>query len=87
MNEIKVLIGCDGVNSVVAKWLGFKNPAFTERSAIRGFAEFEDSNGFEFKEFWFFSNGNRSAFIPCDQLGSLLQCKTIKIVKLLLSKR
>ncbi|KAF2302090.1 hypothetical protein GH714_032535 [Hevea brasiliensis] len=30
-----VLIGCDGVNSVVAKWLGFKTPVFTERSAIR----------------------------------------------------
>ncbi|PON89965.1 FAD/NAD(P)-binding domain containing protein [Trema orientale] len=63
--KIKVLIGCDGVNSVVAKWLGFKRPAFTERSAIRAFAEFEDDNGFESKELWFIRNGYRSAFIPC----------------------
>ncbi|PON32494.1 FAD-binding domain containing protein [Parasponia andersonii] len=66
--KIKVLIGCDGVNSVVAKWLGFKSPAFTERSAIRAFAEFEDDNGFESKELWFIRNGYRSAFIPCDDM-------------------
>lgn len=61
-----MLIGSDGVNSVVAKWLGLKNPAFTKRSAIRAFAEFEDNNGFEFKEFWFIRNGYRSGFLPCD---------------------
>ncbi|XP_021775247.1 uncharacterized protein LOC110739100 [Chenopodium quinoa] len=36
--KTKVLIGCDGVNSVVAKWLGFKPPSLTGRSAIRGCA-------------------------------------------------
>ncbi|KAL6218024.1 hypothetical protein ACLB2K_011241 [Fragaria x ananassa] len=33
--KAKVLVGCDGVNSVVAKWLGFKPLVFTGRSAIR----------------------------------------------------
>ncbi|MBA0815147.1 hypothetical protein Gohar_020914 [Gossypium harknessii] len=28
--KTKVLIGCDGVNSVVAKWLGLQKPAFAE---------------------------------------------------------
>ncbi|MBA0818806.1 hypothetical protein Gohar_021697, partial [Gossypium harknessii] len=28
--KTKVLIGCDGVNSVVAKWLGLQNPVFSE---------------------------------------------------------
>ncbi|KAL6270852.1 hypothetical protein ACE6H2_027763 [Prunus campanulata] len=28
--KAKVLVGCDGVNSVVAKWLGFKQPAFLQ---------------------------------------------------------
>ncbi|KAM5562581.1 hypothetical protein ABKV19_017674 [Rosa sericea] len=36
--KAKVLVGCDGVNSLVAKWLGFKPPVFTGRSAIRGSA-------------------------------------------------
>lgn len=66
MNEIKVLIGCDGVNSVVAKWLGFKEPAFTGRSAIRGCANFETRHGFEPLFMQFFGHGVRSGAMPCD---------------------
>nr|CAD1835761.1 unnamed protein product [Ananas comosus var. bracteatus] len=42
----KVLIGCDGVNSIVAKWLGLKKPSFSGRSATRGLAEFPNGHGF-----------------------------------------
>ncbi|KAH7518394.1 hypothetical protein FEM48_Zijuj09G0167000 [Ziziphus jujuba var. spinosa] len=45
--KTKVLIGCDGVNSVVAKWLGFKKPAFTGRSGFRGCANFNTKHDFE----------------------------------------
>ncbi|KAH9694633.1 Monooxygenase 2 [Citrus sinensis] len=45
--KTKVLIGCDGVNSVVAKWLGFKKPAFAGRSDIRGCADFKLRHGLE----------------------------------------
>ncbi|KAF5449006.1 hypothetical protein F2P56_029495 [Juglans regia] len=62
----KVLIGCDGVNSVVAKWLHFKKPAFAGRSAIRGFADFKRNHGFENKFMQFFGKGFRSGFLPCD---------------------
>ncbi|KAF8405448.1 hypothetical protein HHK36_010354 [Tetracentron sinense] len=65
--KAKVLIGCDGVNSVISKWLGLKKPAFTGRSAIRGFAEFESRHGFEPKFLQFFGNGFRSGFLPCDE--------------------
>ncbi|KAJ4715962.1 FAD-dependent urate hydroxylase [Melia azedarach] len=64
--KTKVLIGCDGVNSVVAKWLGFKAPAFAGRSAIRGYSDFKCSHGFEPKFLQFFGKGVRSGFIPCD---------------------
>ncbi|KAK0581799.1 hypothetical protein LWI29_018161 [Acer saccharum] len=64
--KTKVLIGCDGVNSVVSKWLGFKPPPFTGRSAIRGYTEFKGSHGFEPKFMQFFGKGTRSGFIPCD---------------------
>ncbi|XP_059434537.1 monooxygenase 2-like [Corylus avellana] len=62
----KVLIGCDGVNSVVAKWLGFNKPAFTGRSAIRARVDFKRNHGFGNKFMQFFGKGVRSGFIPCD---------------------
>lgn len=65
--KAKVLIGCDGVNSVVSKWLGFKNPAFVGRSAIRGFADFKGSHGFEPKFMQFSGKGVRSGFLPCSE--------------------
>jgi hypothetical protein len=64
--EWKVLIGCDGVNSVVSKWLGFKAPAFTGRAAIRGWVNFKSSHGFEPKFLQFFGKGFRSGFLPYD---------------------
>ncbi|CAK9153963.1 unnamed protein product [Ilex paraguariensis] len=64
--KTKVLIGCDGVNSVVATWLGFSKPSFVGRSAIRGFAEFESSHGFGTKFWRYVGNGVRTGFIPCD---------------------
>ncbi|GMY05410.1 monooxygenase 2-like isoform X2 [Fagus crenata] len=64
--KTKVLIGCDGVNSVVSKWLGFKAPAFTGRAAIRGCVNFKSSHGFEPKFLLFFGKGFRSGFLPYD---------------------
>ncbi|KAL6270853.1 hypothetical protein ACE6H2_027764 [Prunus campanulata] len=64
--KAKVLVGCDGVNSVVSKWFSFKQPAFTGRSAIRGCATFKSSHGFDPKFNQYFGNGIRSGAIPCD---------------------
>jgi 2-polyprenyl-6-methoxyphenol hydroxylase-like FAD-dependent oxidoreductase len=61
-----VLIGCDGVNSLVAKWLGFKKPAFTGRSAIRGCVDIKHNHGFGTKVMQYFGEGVRTGFIPCD---------------------
>lgn len=43
----KVLIGCDGINSVVAKWLGFKEASFTGRYVIRGYKKLMNNHGLE----------------------------------------
>jgi hypothetical protein len=51
---------------VVAKWLGFKNPAFTGRCAIRGCVDFKRSHGFGTKFMQFFGKGDRSGFLPCN---------------------
>ena len=62
----KVLIGCEGINSVVAKWLGFKQAVASGRSSIRGYTKFKDSHGFGSKFLQFFGNGVRSGFLSCD---------------------
>ncbi|KAL3722733.1 hypothetical protein ACJRO7_035013 [Eucalyptus globulus] len=64
--KAKVLLGCDGVNSAVAKWLGFKAPAFVGRFAVRGSVYYENGHGFEPKLFQFIGEGFRSGFVACD---------------------
>ncbi|KAF7847219.1 hypothetical protein BT93_L3182 [Corymbia citriodora subsp. variegata] len=64
--KAKVLIGCDGVNSAVAKWLGFKKPSFVGRSIIRASVYYEHGHSFEPKSFRYFGEGVRSGVIPSD---------------------
>uniref|UniRef100_A0A2N9EZE9 FAD-binding domain-containing protein n=1 Tax=Fagus sylvatica TaxID=28930 RepID=A0A2N9EZE9_FAGSY len=64
--KTKVLIGCDGVNSVVAKWLGLKKPTFTGRSVIRGYIESIDSHEYGPKSMQFFGSGVQFGCRPCD---------------------
>ncbi|KMT01369.1 hypothetical protein BVRB_9g213800 [Beta vulgaris subsp. vulgaris] len=64
--KTKVLIGCDGVNSLVAKWLGFKRPSLTGRSAIRGCAYYKEGHGLESQFQLFVGSNARCGVIPCD---------------------
>ncbi|KAJ4803190.1 FAD/NAD(P)-binding oxidoreductase family protein [Rhynchospora pubera] len=45
--KAKVLIGGDGINSIVGKYLGLKKPSSTGRLAVRGFAEYPTNHGFK----------------------------------------
>ncbi|KAL6645196.1 hypothetical protein ACP70R_016804 [Stipagrostis hirtigluma subsp. patula] len=63
----KVLVGCDGINSMVAKWLGLAKPTDSGRSAARGFAHYPDGHGFEHKFTQFIGNGFRSGMLPCNE--------------------
>lgn len=65
--KTKVLIGCDGGNSLVAKWLGLQNPVSSGRSVIRGFVNYPDGHGFQPKFHAYFGGGIRYGFIPCDE--------------------
>ncbi|KAJ1436321.1 hypothetical protein SESBI_04353 [Sesbania bispinosa] len=67
--KTKVLIGCDGINSVVAKWLGFKETSFTGRYAIRGCVELKTNHGFEPIFMQFFGKGFRAGVIPSQSLN------------------
>ncbi|ERN20026.1 uncharacterized protein LOC18448436 isoform X2 [Amborella trichopoda] len=64
--KAKVVIGCDGVNSVVAKWLGLPKPGFVGRTAARGLAHFSDGHDFEPDLQQYFGDGFRLGFVPCD---------------------
>ncbi|KAF2937332.1 hypothetical protein DAI22_03g042700 [Oryza sativa Japonica Group] len=58
----KVLIGCDGVNSVVAKWLGLPKPSYSGRLATRGLACYPGGHGFDPKFKMFFGHGFRLGY-------------------------
>ncbi|XP_042481662.1 monooxygenase 2-like [Macadamia integrifolia] len=63
--KAKVLIGCDGLHSVVARWLGLKEPVKANRSAIRGLAVFPEGHGHKEEEVYqFIDQGKRAAFVP-----------------------
>jgi len=64
---LQVLVGCDGINSVVAKWLGLATPSYSGRSAARGFAHYPDGHCFDPKFLQFIGNGFRSGMLPCNE--------------------
>ncbi|XP_058219892.1 monooxygenase 2-like isoform X2 [Rhododendron vialii] len=64
--KTKVLIGCDGVNSSVAKWLGLQKPVYSGRSAMRGFVQYPDGHGFQPRFHVYFEGGIRYGYLPCD---------------------
>ncbi|KAG0525773.1 hypothetical protein BDA96_06G085800 [Sorghum bicolor] len=60
----KVLIGCDGVHSMVARWLGLSEPASSGRSAVRGLSVFPDGHGVKRELRQFLSEGLRAGMVP-----------------------
>ncbi|KAI5401698.1 monooxygenase 2 [Lathyrus oleraceus] len=64
--KTKVLIGCDGVHSMVAKWLGFKEASFTGRYAARGYAKLKTAHELEPMFMQYFGKGFRVGALPCD---------------------
>uniref|UniRef100_A0ACD5WWG2 Uncharacterized protein n=1 Tax=Avena sativa TaxID=4498 RepID=A0ACD5WWG2_AVESA len=64
----KALIGCDGINSVVSRWLGLAKPSHSGRWATRGLAHYPDGHAFQFqpKFLQFFGHGFRFGYVPCN---------------------
>ncbi|KAL5751990.1 hypothetical protein ACOSQ2_022497 [Xanthoceras sorbifolium] len=62
--KAKMLIGCEGVHSVVGHWLGLAPPVSSGRSAMRGLAVFPQGHGLnqEFRQF--VDAGMRAGFVP-----------------------
>ncbi|RLN38653.1 FAD-dependent urate hydroxylase-like isoform X1 [Panicum miliaceum] len=66
----KVLIECDGINSVVARWLGLAEPSYSGRMAARGLAHFPDGHGLEPKFLQFIAAASAPACDPATRLTS-----------------
>ncbi|KAK3194657.1 hypothetical protein Dsin_025967 [Dipteronia sinensis] len=62
--KAKMLIGCDGVHSVVGNWLGLAAPVNSGRSAIRGLAVFPQGHGLNHEVRQFVDVGMRAGFVP-----------------------
>ncbi|KAJ1693907.1 hypothetical protein LUZ63_010605 [Rhynchospora breviuscula] len=62
--KAKVLIGCDGVNSVVAKYLGLKKLSYSGRMATRGLTEYESEHCFKPGFLQIIGGGHRFGIIP-----------------------
>nr|CAB3484503.1 unnamed protein product [Digitaria exilis] len=60
----KVLIGCDGVHSVVARWLGLSEPLSSGRSCVRGLSTFPDGHSLKRELRQFLSPGLRAGMVP-----------------------
>lgn len=64
--KTKVLIGCEGIKSTVAGWLGFNKPSFAKRFAIRGYVHLKENHGLKPVFLQFTGHGYRYGIIPCD---------------------
>ncbi|KAL6007776.1 hypothetical protein ACLOJK_033278 [Asimina triloba] len=60
----KVLIGCDGVHSMIAEWLGLSTPVHSGRVAVRGLAVFPEGHGLNHEVLQFVGYGQRAGFVP-----------------------
>ena len=60
----KVLIGCDGVHSFVARWLGLAELVHSGRSAVRGLAVFPQGHGFKQEVRFFLDESDKAGFVP-----------------------
>ncbi|KAJ3689036.1 hypothetical protein LUZ61_018200 [Rhynchospora tenuis] len=59
-----IVIGCDGVNSPIAKWMGFPEAKFVGHCAFRGMAHYPDGQPFESKVNYIYGTGLRAGFVP-----------------------
>ncbi|KAL3702091.1 hypothetical protein R1sor_020113 [Riccia sorocarpa] len=60
----KVLIGADGVNSVVAKWMGLAPARYAGYMAIRGLADYREGHSYGLAATQYLGKGTRIGVVP-----------------------
>lgn len=59
-----IVIGCDGVRSRVAKWMGFSEPKYAGHICFRGIAAYPEGLPFERRVHYTYGRGVRAGFVP-----------------------
>ncbi|AES94329.1 putative FAD-binding domain, FAD/NAD(P)-binding domain-containing protein [Medicago truncatula] len=60
----KIVIGCDGIRSPIAKWMGFSEPKFVGHCAFRGLASYSDGQPFQPRVNYIYGKGLRAGYVP-----------------------
>lgn len=64
--KTKVLVGCDGIGSVVARWMGLKDPRYVGYVAIRGVGVYPEGHSLKNVVRQTLGRGVRSGSVPMD---------------------
>ncbi|KAK4844525.1 hypothetical protein QYF36_021288 [Acer negundo] len=62
--QSKIVIGCDGIRSPVAKWMGFSDPKYVSHCAYRGLGYYLDGHPFEPKVNYIYGRGLHAGYVP-----------------------
>lgn len=60
----QIVIGCDGIRSPIAKWMGFSEPRYSGHCAFRGLASYPEGQPFEPKVNYIYGRGLRAGYVP-----------------------
>ncbi|XP_068635500.1 monooxygenase 2-like isoform X2 [Aristolochia californica] len=60
----QIVIGCDGIRSPIARWMGFSAPRYVGQSAFRGLAVYPNGQPFEPKVIYTYGRGLRAGLVP-----------------------
>lgn len=60
----KIVIGCDGIRSPIAKWMGFPEPKYAGHCAFRGLASYPDGQPFGPRVNYIYGRGLRAGYVP-----------------------
>ncbi|KAL5753934.1 hypothetical protein ACOSP7_022154 [Xanthoceras sorbifolium] len=76
--KAKILIGCDGVHSLVARWLGLAAAVNSGQSAARGLAVFPQGHGLNKDVHQFLDVGIRAGFVALtdEEVNWFFTCKS-----------
>ncbi|KAK8578950.1 hypothetical protein V6N12_069291 [Hibiscus sabdariffa] len=60
----KIVIGCDGIRSPIAKWMGFSEPKYVGHCAFRGLGFYPDGQPFAANVNYIYGRGLRAGYVP-----------------------
>ncbi|KAM7491169.1 hypothetical protein LguiA_034090 [Lonicera macranthoides] len=60
----KIVIGCDGIRSPIAKWMGFSEPKYVGHCAFRGLGSYPNGQPYEPKVNYLYGRGIRAGYVP-----------------------